>query len=357
MNVSEFDFELPRELIAQEAVEPRDAARLLVLDRAPDVSPTEHRVVRDLPRLLAPGDLLVVNDTRVVPARIHGRKASGGRVEVLLLEPDAAGTWRALVGASRSPRRGDRLTLPAGFRAEVVASADDEGVARLRLDGPGDAAALMDAAGVLPLPPYIKRAPEDERHRVDRQRYQTIFAREPGALAAPTASLHFTPRLIDELGASGIELAALTLHVGEGTFRTPEADRLDDISLHAERYRVPEVLAARIAATRARGGRVVAVGTTVVRALESRPLAAPGVPEPGSETTTLFIRPGHEFRVVDALMTNFHLPRSTLIMLVAAFAGRERVLAAYRDAVERRYRFFSYGDAMLVVGAARSRPE
>ncbi len=348
MDVARFDYELPPERIAQDALEPRDAARLLVLDRAG--GSLRHGHVRDLPALLAPGDLVVVNDTRVVPARLFGRKPTGGAVELLLLEPTAEdGAWRALIGASRAPRAGAAIELDGGFRAVVVRAPGAGGEAVVRLDGPGPLETLLAAHGHLPLPPYIRRAPGDPREAVDRERYQTVFARRTGALAAPTAGLHFTPRLVDALAARGIGTAQVTLHVGEGTFRPVTAQRTEDIVLHPEWTDVAPAAAEAIATTRRRGGRVVAVGTTVVRTLEARAPAPDGEPEPGPRTTRIFIAPGHPFRWVDALMTNFHLPRSTLLMLVAAFAGRERVLEAYRTAVREEYRFYSYGDAMLIL--------
>ena len=354
MDVALFDFELPPGRIAQEAVEPRDAARLLVLDRAR--GELRHHRVADLPRLLAPGDLLVVNDTRVAPARLFARRATGGRVELLLLE--AAGTdgrgerWRALVGASRAPRRGEPLALPGGYVAallEAPGAGDEAGAALVRIEGPGTVAALAAAHGGLPLPPYIRRGPDDPRSARDRERYQTVFAAEEGALAAPTAGLHFTPGLLARLEEAGIARTAVTLHVGEGTFRPVRVGRTEEIALHPERFTLPAAACDAIAAARARGGRVVAVGTTVVRTLESRAARGAGAPEPGTGETALFVAPGHRFRFVDALVTNFHLPRSTLLMLVAAFAGRERVLEAYGDAIAAGYRFYSYGDAMLVL--------
>ncbi|MBP7146150.1 MAG: tRNA preQ1(34) S-adenosylmethionine ribosyltransferase-isomerase QueA [Acidobacteria bacterium] len=351
MDVALFDYELPAASIAQEPATPRDAARLLVLDRA--AGGPRHARVRDLPELLRAGDLLVLNDTRVVPARLFARKPTGGAVELLLLErldTSAPGeTWLALVGASRAPRPHVALELPDGYRAELLEPTDDEGRARVAVAGPGPVAELLERRGLPPLPPYIRRAPGDPRLAADRERYQTVYAREPGAVAAPTAGLHFTPELLDRLAARGVERAALTLHVGEGTFRPVRAPDTADVRLHEESFTVPEATAAAIAAARGRGGRVVAVGTTVARALESRPDGPRGAPLPGAGRTSLFIAPGFAFRHVDALLTNFHLPRSTLLMLVAAFAGRERVLAAYREAVAAGYRFYSYGDAMLAL--------
>lgn len=350
MDVTLFDYELPPARIAQEAVEPRDAARLLVLEREDREGGLRHRHVRDLPALLTPGDLLVVNDTRVVPARLYGRKPTGGAVELLLLEPLAGpGAWRALLGASRAPREGSEILLDGGFRATVERAPGAGGECVVRLAGPGSVEELLAAHGRLPLPPYIRRGPGDAREGIDRERYQTVFARRAGALAAPTAGLHFTPSLLEALAARGIGTAQVTLHVGEGTFRPVSAARTEDIVLHPEWTDVAPAAAAAIAATRRRGGRIVAVGTTVVRTLESRAPGPDGGPETGPRTTRIFIAPGHAFRWVDVLVTNFHLPRSTLLMLVAAFAGRERVLEAYRAAVREEYRFYSYGDAMLIL--------
>lgn len=351
MNPALFDYLLPPDRIAQEPAEPRDAARLLVLQRRG--SALAHRRVSDLPDLLAPGDLLLFNDTRVLPARLAGRKPTGGRVEIFLIEKikECSGEeeWAVLLGASRAPREGADLILPGGFEARVLAGPGEGGEARVRLRGPSSVTRLAEAHGRPPLPPYIRRAADDSRLDADRERYQTIFARETGALAAPTAGLHFTPRLFQALERRGVHTAFLTLHVGLGTFQPVRPGDSGRIVLHEESFHLPAAATEAIGACRARGGRVVAVGTTVARTLESRPAAAPGVPEPGSGRTRLFISPGFEFRFVDALMTNFHLPRSSLLMLAAAFAGREEVLAAYRVAVEQGYRFYSYGDAMLAV--------
>jgi S-adenosylmethionine:tRNA ribosyltransferase-isomerase len=341
VKLSDFDYDLPEALVAQEPVTPRDASRLLVL---PARGPAEHRRFAELDALLAPGDLLVFNDTKVIPARLVGRKASGGKVELLLCEPLEGGTgrrWRAMGQASKPIRAGAELAFD-GLSARVVA-AEGDGFYSVELDREG--AALEEAlarAGRMPLPPYIRREP-DER---DRTRYQTIWAREPGSAAAPTAGLHFTEALLARLDARGVRRASLTLHVGPGTFLPVRGESIEHHRMHAERYEVPAEAAEAIAACRARGGRVVAVGTTSVRTLES---AFDGERvAPGAGRTTLFVRPGHAFRAVDVLVTNFHLPRSTLLMLVSAFGGTERVLAAYREAVARGYRFFSYGDAMLL---------
>jgi S-adenosylmethionine:tRNA ribosyltransferase-isomerase len=341
MNISDFDYPLPEELIAQVPATPRDASRLLVL---PAEGEPRHQLFTELPSLLAPGDLLVLNDTRVIPARLVGRKGSGGKVELLLCEPlqgGRGGAWRAMGQASKPIRPGAVLEFD-GLSARVDAALG-EGFYDVTLDREGPALeAALARAGQVPLPPYIRREPTRE----DAERYQTIWAREPGSAAAPTAGLHFTEQVLDALERRGVARTALTLHVGPGTFLPFRGEDLEEHRMHGERYRVPAAAAEAWAACRARGGRVVAAGTTTVRTLESA--FREGVVRSGEGRTELFIRPGHEFQAVDALITNFHLPRSTLLVLVCAFAGQERVLQAYREAVARKYRFFSYGDAMLV---------
>lgn len=362
MLTRDFDYELPDEAIAQHPV-PRGESRLLVLD-ADGVE--RHRRVRDLPRILRAGDLLVLNDTRVIPARLFGRRPTGGQVELLLVEPRGPRDWDALVKPGRKARPGTVLTLEpaAGETAEDAAGAAevtvevlarrDDGRHRIRFSEPIQP--QLERLGHVPLPPYIKR-PDDE---LDRDRYQTVWARRPGAIAAPTAGLHFTEEMLDELAERGIEHAPLTLHVGIGTFKPVTAKLVHEHRMDAESYEIPEETATAIRRARQKGGRVVAVGTTVVRALESASRCTEDdTVVSGRATTTLFITPGHRFRVVEVLLTNFHLPRSTLLMLVSAFAGRERVLAAYREAVELGYRFYSYGDAMLAErrgSASRSEP-
>jgi len=342
---SDFDYVLPESLIAQDPATPRDASRLMVLPRRE--GPARHLRFRDLPELLEPGDLLVLNDTRVIPARLVGSKETGGRCELLLVDPLPAdpgkpgARYRALGQASKAIRAGQRLDFGA-LRADVE-SAEAEGFHTVRFDHEGAAFdEALERCGHVPLPPYIRRADRP----ADRERYQTVFAREPGSAAAPTAGLHFTPELLERLEARGVRRAALTLHVGPGTFLPIREVELEKHRMHAERYFVPPEAAAEYAACRARGGRVIAVGTTSVRTLESS--LSGGVLRPGGGRTTLFAFPGYEFRAVDGMVTNLHLPRSTLLMLVCAFAGRERVLAAYAEAVRMGYRFFSYGDAMLV---------
>lgn len=356
MRTSDFHYDLPPERIAQVPAEPRDAARMLVCERASGA--TRHRVVSDLVEELRAGDLLVVNDTRVRPARIEARRASGGAVELLFLEPAADGTWRALARPAKKLRPGEELAVAAGLVARAVEREVDGAGAvgaiwRVELfdpEGRGRSVGeLLEAVGRMPLPPYIDRARGgDARDEVDRERYQTVYARETGAVAAPTAGLHFTPRLLATLEARGVRRATVTLHVGLGTFLPVVADELAEHRMHAERYELSEDAAREVAACRARGRRVVAVGTTSVRVLESC-ARADGSLAPGSGETRLFIRPGHAFRAVDGFLTNFHLPESTLLMLVSARLGRDRTLALYREAVERRYRFYSYGDAMLVL--------
>jgi S-adenosylmethionine:tRNA ribosyltransferase-isomerase len=340
-----YDYALPSEAIAQEPAEPRDAARLLVLDRATGTR-GEARV-GDLPGLLRPGDCLVVNDTRVIPARLLGRLEGTERaVEVLLLHEADGGAWEALVRPGRRCRPGTRLVLGDGAARAVVTGAREDGRRLLQVDAPGGVRGLLARHGLPPLPPYIRhyRKPGGE----DWTRYQTVYAREDGAVAAPTAGLHFTTGLLARLAAAGVERHALTLHVGPGTFRPVRAARVRDHRVEAERYEVPAATAAAVTRARREGRRVVAVGTTTVRALETAADGRGGVAA-GAGWSELTITPGHAFHVVDALLTNFHLPRSSLLLLVSAFAGRERILAAYAQAVAAGYRFYSYGDAMLVL--------
>lgn len=335
---SDFHFELPEALIAQAPLPERSASRLLVLP--PGDAPFADRHVRDLPEFLQPGDLLVFNDTRVIPARLFGQKESGGRVEILIerLLPDNAA--RAQVGASKSPKPGSRIQLDAGGEAEVVGR--DGEFYQLRFHVPGALESWLQKAGRLPLPPYIQRAPGQD----DDERYQTVFARELGAVAAPTAGLHFDDALLATLRDRGVEFGHVTLHVGAGTFQPMRVDNIHEHHMHSEWLNVGATLVEQVRATRARGGRVVAVGTTVVRALESA--MRDGELQPFAGETQIFIFPGYRIRSVDAMVTNFHLPESTLLMLVSAFAGKERIMAAYAHAVHEQYRFFSYGDAMLL---------
>ncbi len=338
-----YHYDLPPELIAQEGVEPRDMARMLVVWRE-GVFRVEHKRVRDLPHFLRPGDLLVFNESKVIPARLLAQKPTGGKVEVLLVRERAPGLWEALLGPARKAPVGTRLFflspqgLPVeGLGAEVV-GVEPDGVRLLRFEG--DPLSHLEAVGEVPLPPYIKA-------RVPLERYQTVYAKRPGSVAAPTAGLHFTPELLQRLRALGVKTAFLTLHVGPGTFRPVKGDP-EKHRMHAEPYEIPEETAQAVNRAKTEGGRVVAVGTTVVRALESAYREGVGV-RPGGGETRLFIRPPYTFRVIDALLTNFHLPGSTLLMLVAAFLGYERTMEAYRLAVQERYRFYSLGDAMLIL--------
>lgn len=340
MLASDFDFHLPPELIAQQPVEPRDRARLLVLDRAS--GGLAHRGVRDLPGYLRAGDLLVLNDTRVIPARLFGRKATGGRVEILVERLRGARECLAQVRAGKSTRTGAHIYIEgvSGACFEVLGREGEFFLLR-RVDD-GTVMSMLESDGHMPLPPYIER----DDTGLDRERYQTIYAARPGAVAAPTAGLHFTPELLSAITAMGVETGTVTLHVGAGTFAPLRTEHVASHRMHSEWYEVTEALCGKVLQARRRGGRVVAVGTTSVRCLESA--SRGGRLAPACGETDIFIYPGFEFRTVDAMLTNFHLPRSTLLMLVSAFAGRERVLAAYREAVRERYRFFSYGDAMWI---------
>jgi len=341
MRLDDFDFELPRRLIADQPCEPRDAARLLVI---PASGRLQNRRIADLPVLLRPGDLLVFNDTKVIPARLVGRRGTAS-VEVTLHRDLGGGAWRAFAKGARRLRVGDQIVFAQGFAADV-AEKHPEGDVTLRFDLEGEAfREALARYGAMPLPPYIKRPRGgDSRDRVD---YQTIFARAEGAVAAPTAGLHFTSALLDALHERGIDSTMLTLHVGPGTFLPVKRADPRDHKMHAESGVLPAETAERIAAARRAGGRIVAVGTTSLRLLESA-AAETGEVEPFTGATRLFILPGYRFRATDALLTNFHLPRSTLLMLAAAVAGLEQIKAAYAHAVAAGYRFFSYGDACLI---------
>jgi S-adenosylmethionine:tRNA ribosyltransferase-isomerase len=355
--LSDYDFELPESQIAQAPLAERDASRLLTVNRS--TGAWAHRHFTELPELLREGDLLVLNDARVIPARLLGQKAgTGGRVELLVVRPAASTLTSAALGgapeslewiclgqASKGLKPAQRLSFASGLEAEVLGALGG-GEYRVRFHAPPGAslASLLDAAGRLPLPPYITREPD----AADAERYQTVYARASGAVAAPTAGLHFTQALFATLEARGVRRALVTLDVGPGTFLPVREEELDKHHMHPERFTVPEATAREVNAAHAEGRRVVAVGTTVVRTLESATDPDTGLLREGPGETTLFIRPGFRFRQVDALLTNFHLPRSTLVVLVSALLGRERTLAAYAEAVREGYRFFSYGDAMLV---------
>lgn len=342
MRLEEFDYFLPPELIAQEPAAKRDAARLMTLERSSGA--IGETGITEISTLLRDGDLLVLNDTRVIPARLFGAKESGGRVEILLVRR-LAGTgelWRCLLRASKPPRVGARIILPDGVTAQV--EEQDAGEQwTVSFDLAEGFEEWLDRNGAMPLPPYIRRAADD----CDRERYQTVFAKVSGAVAAPTAGLHFTPELLETILNRRVDIVPLTLHVGLGTFLPVRVEELQHHRMHQEYYNIPTATAEAINRRKLEGGRVVAVGTTTTRALEQA-AAATGLVQAGDGEADIFIFPGYEFKVVDALITNFHLPKSTLLALVAAFAGREFLLRAYAEAVERRFRFYSYGDAMFI---------
>ncbi len=340
VELAEFDYDLPPERIAQAPAEPRDASRLLLIDRARGAA--EDRTFADLPALLRPGDCLIVNDSRVIPARVFAEDAAERPVELLFVERVTDRSWRALVRPGRRCRLGAELRA-GGARLRVAAVLEDGARLVERLDG--TIAELMAAQGLPPLPPYIARHAKPERE--DWERYQTVYAAAPGSVAAPTAGLHFTPGALERLRARGVEVHALTLHVGPATFRPIKTARVEDHALPPERISLPADVAAAVNRARAEGRRVVAVGTTTTRALESA--AGPdGLVRPMAGAAGLYITPGYRFRVVDALLTNFHLPRSSLLVLVSAFAGRELILKSYAHAIRAGYRFYSYGDATLI---------
>lgn len=338
MRRSDFNFTLPEELIAQYPAARRVASRLLCLGRASGT--VQDRAFTDLPGLLRAGDLLVLNNTRVIPARLFGHKETGGKIEVLVERVLDNRRVLAHVRASKSPGVGVRLDFAEGISAVMEGREGDLFCLDFQTDQP--VVELLEQIGQLPLPPYITREPDEE----DRQRYQTVYAEHAGAVAAPTAGLHFDEAMLQQLQEMGVELGYVTLHVGAGTFQPVRADDISDHKMHAERISVSEALCRQVAKTKAAGGRVIAVGTTCVRCLETA--GATGTLLPYEGETDIFITPGYEFKIVDALLTNFHLPESTLLMLVSAFAGYEPVMAAYRHAVAEKYRFFSYGDAMLI---------
>ena len=345
MHISEFDYELPEELIAQHPLDRRDASRMLILDRAAQsLTPAEFT---DFPRLVRSGDVVVVNNTRVFPARLKGqRDPSGGRVEVLLVREIETSLWEALVRPAHRLKTGEHIRFgDSGLRAEVIESAE-AGKRRIRFESSQSIETLLSNIGETPLPPYIRR-PEGTTSQ-DNERYQTVFAREKGAVAAPTAGLHFTPEVIAKLKSLGAAVVEVTLHVGYGTFEPVRVENIGEHRVGSEFFEIREEAAMAINENRARGGRVIAVGTTTTRALESAS-DPQGIVEPGRRETTLTILPGYKFRAVDCLLTNFHLPRSSLLLLVSAFAGHDFTLAAYRRAVEQRFRFYSYGDCMLLI--------
>ena len=356
MLTSDFDYELPQELIAQEPPAERGASRMMVLHRAE--GRLEHRHVADLPEYLSVNDLLVLNDTRVFPARIRGQWVdTGGAFELLLVEPvsgdaEAApgeNVWRCITGSGRPVRSGQRAIFAEGNLAAEPLAKNDNGTWDVRLCSAEPLMVVLERYGLTPVPPYIHRSGDERQARLDRERYQTVYARETGAVAAPTAGLHFTESLFDALAAKGVRRATVTLHVGPGTFKPVKTDTVEAHRMDAERYAVPQATVDAIRDCRVRGGRIVAVGSTSVRTLESVAAAHGGEVVATAGSSTIFIYPPYRFQATDMMLTNFHLPRSTLIMMVAALAGRERILAAYREAVRQRYRFFSYGDCMLIV--------
>ncbi|WP_394168910.1 tRNA preQ1(34) S-adenosylmethionine ribosyltransferase-isomerase QueA [Saccharospirillum alexandrii] len=346
MNVSDFDFTLPDDLIARYPAEQRTGSRLLQLDGP--TGQVSHRQFPDILGLIEPGDLLVFNNTRVIPARLFGQKDSGGKVEVLIERMTGDSSALAHVRANKSCKPGTRLTMEGGIELEVTGR--EENLFRVSCQNPEPLVDLLELHGHMPLPPYLER----EDAESDRERYQTVYAERKGAVAAPTAGLHFDAALLDALHAKGVQTAFVTLHVGAGTFQPVKAERIEDHVMHAEWIEVPPNVVEAAAATKARGNRVIAVGTTSVRSLETA--ARSGTLQPFTGDTNIFIYPGYDFRVVDAMITNFHLPQSTLIMLISAFAGKEAVLAAYQAAIDERYRFFSYGDAMFITRKPLSAP-
>ncbi|MCM1187818.1 MAG: tRNA preQ1(34) S-adenosylmethionine ribosyltransferase-isomerase QueA [bacterium] len=338
---SDFYFDLPGELIAQDPLKERSASRLLVLNR--HSGETAHRVFRDIADYLKPGDCLVLNNTKVIPARLLGeREGTGGRVEVLLLKRKEGDVWETLVRPGKKCRPGSRLSFGGGILKAEVLETVEEGNRLIRFGYEGIWEEILDRLGEMPLPPYIT-------HKLqDRNRYQTVYAKCEGSAAAPTAGLHFTEELLERVKAAGIRIVFVTLHVGLGTFRPVKEDNILEHHMHSEYYEITEEAAETINRTKAAGGRVICVGTTSCRTLESA-AEENGEVKAGSGNTEIFIYPGYRFRVLDGLITNFHLPESTLVMLVSAFAGRENVLNAYEEAVRERYRFFSFGDAMLII--------
>ena len=344
MKTDLFNYDLPPELIAQHPPERRELARMLVLHR--ETGRIEHKKITDIVDYLRTPDVLVLNNTKVIPARVFGHKTvSGGKVELLLLEEAAPGEWKVLMKTSRRPKICDELMLCSGKARAVMLCDGEQGEAVLKIESDRPLMEILDEEGVPPLPPYIERREQTpEQIAEDKIRYQTVYASEPGAAAAPTAGLHFTPELLDTLKANGIHKAELTLHVGLGTFRPVSTERITDHEMHHERFAVSEEAAGKIKQAREAGGRIVAVGSTSVRTLESV------VPIREAEGATgIFIYPPYEFKNVDVILTNFHLPKSTLLMMMSAFAGRELMLRAYEVAVQEKYRFFSYGDCMLIL--------
>lgn len=341
MNVNDFDYELPQELIAQDPLLDRASSRLMHVDRK--TGEISHHVFRDIKDYLRPGDCLVMNNTKVIPARLYGnREGTGGAVELLLLKRESDCIWETLVKPGKSCRQGSKLVFGDGLLRGEIIEVKEDGNRRIRFDFEGIFEEILDQLGEMPLPPYIT-------HKLkDKNRYQTVYAKLEGSAAAPTAGLHFTPQLLDEIRMMGVETAEVTLHVGLGTFRPVKAETVEDHEMHSEFYMIDETAAQKINHAKKNGGRIICVGTTSVRTLESA-ANEDGSIDACSGWTNIFIYPGYRFKIIDGLITNFHLPKSTLIMLVSAFSDREKVLSAYRCAVEERYRFFSFGDAMIIL--------
>ena len=360
MKTSDFHYDLPQELIAQEPPAERGQSRMMVLHRQD--GRLEHRHIADIVDYLDANDLLVVNDTKVFPARIKGQWSdTGGALELLLLEPlpvpgervgaaEEVTCWSCISGSGRPVRAGLRARFAEDHLEAEILEKTGEGTCRVLFLADGPLMGILDRYGLTPVPPYIHRSGDPRQARLDRERYQTIYAREVGAVAAPTAGLHFSEAILQRLAEKGVQRASVTLHVGPGTFKPVKCETVEDHRMDAERYTVPEETARAIAACRARGGRVVAVGSTSVRTLETVAAAHDGTVVAEHGSSSIFIYPPFTFRVTDVMLTNFHLPQSTLLMMVSALAGRERILSAYQEAIRERYRFFSYGDCMLIVG-------
>jgi S-adenosylmethionine:tRNA ribosyltransferase-isomerase len=349
MHIKEFDYDLPPELIAQYPVEKRDHSRLMVLHRKSKA--IEHRSFFHITDYLKKGDVLVLNDAKVIPARLAGRKESGGTAEVFLLKHLANGspcesTWHCLVNTSKRPKINSKIFFDQSLTAEVMVE-EEEGFT-ITFTGEGNVEDILERIGITPLPPYIKRCNGSEGGHSDRDRYQTVFARSKGAVAAPTAGLHFTKELLDQIAQKGVKVVFLTLQVGWGTFQPVRAERIEEHRMYTEDYALHSSTAQVLNEAQRRGGRIIGVGTTTTRLLESV-VSANGTVKPGRGSTDLFIYPGYSFKAIDCLITNFHLPQSTLVMLVAAFAGRECILNAYHEAIQAGYRFYSYGDAMMIM--------
>ena len=349
MHIKEFDYDLPAGLIAQHPIKKRDQSRLMVLHRKERT--IEHRTFLEITDYFKPGDVLVLNDTRVIPARLMGKKQTGGKAEVFLLRPDKNGgvdesVWHCLINCSKKPKLHSKIIFGRSLTAEVID--DEEEGSKVKFSYEGNLEQALDSVGITPLPPYIKRMNGSQDEKFDRERYQTIFARSRGAVAAPTAGLHFTRKLLNQIEKKGVNTLFLTLHVGWGTFQPVRVEQIEEHHMHSEHYILNPSAVRIINEARKEKARIIGVGSTTTRSLESL-TSGHGTVRPGRGYTNLFIYPGYNFKVVDSMITNFHLPRSTLLMLVAAFAGREFILEAYHEAIKEGYRFYSYGDAMMII--------